>query len=185
MCIDFFCTKSSFKNQKYIKTFGRFSPQPPCPSVMSKTTPKLPQNCWDRFQPLPLSPNHIVQKKLPHNLVGPSLPPTPLFGKCPTVSSFFSLDGFPYCSIQKLYRLWDISQPLRAVIIPLFVSRPAGPLGGVMCRAGQSIMDGTTNNLGPLVVPAANFAVPLDGQIDVNIGAASRGCGREGPSPGF
>ena len=54
-----------------------------------------------------------------------------------------------------------------------------------MCRAVQSIMDGTTNNLGPLVVPAANFAVPLDGQIDVNICAASRGGGREGPSPGF
>ena len=41
-----------------------------------------------------------------------------------------------------------------------------------MCRAGQSITDGTTNNLGPLVVPAANFAVPLDGPIDVNIWAA-------------
>ena len=46
-------------------------------------------------------------------------------------------------------------------------------------------MDSTTYNLGPLVVPAANFAGPLDGPSDVNIGTACWGYGRYGPSTGF
>ena len=46
-------------------------------------------------------------------------------------------------------------------------------------------MDSTTNNFGPLVVPAANFAGPLDGPSDVNIRTACRGYGRDGPSQGF
>ena len=34
-------------------------------------------------------------------------------------------------------------------------------------------MDITTYNFGPLVVPVANFAGPLDGPSDVNIGPLS------------
>ena len=46
-------------------------------------------------------------------------------------------------------------------------------------------MVSTTNFFGPLVVPAANFAVLLDGPRDVNIRTACRGYGRNGPSQGF
>ena len=46
-------------------------------------------------------------------------------------------------------------------------------------------MDSITNNFGPLVVPAANFAGPLDRPSDVNIRTACRGYGRDGPSQGF
>ena len=59
-------------------------------------------------------------------------------------------------------------------------SLPAGPMGGVMWRAGQHIIDSTTYNFGQLVVPAANFAGPLDGQSDINIRTACRGYGRDG-----
>ena len=62
---------------------------------------------------------------------------------------------------------------------------PAGPLGGVMQRAGQHIMDSTTHNFGPLVVTAANFAGPLDGPSDVNMRTACRGYGHDGTSQGF
>ena len=46
-------------------------------------------------------------------------------------------------------------------------------------------MDSTTNNFGPLVVTAANFAGPLDGPSHVNIRTACWGKGRDGPSLGF
>ena len=45
-------------------------------------------------------------------------------------------------------------------------------------------MDSITYNFGPLVVPAANFAGPLDGPIDVNIRTACRGYSHRGPSHG-
>ena len=38
-------------------------------------------------------------------------------------------------------------------------------------------MDSTTYNFGPLVVPAANLAGPLDGPSDINIRTACRGYG--------
>ena len=43
-------------------------------------------------------------------------------------------------------------------------------------------MDSMTYNFGPLVVPAANFANPLDGPSDVNIRTAWQGYGHDGPS---
>ena len=46
-------------------------------------------------------------------------------------------------------------------------------------------MDSSTYNFGPLVVPAANFAGPLDGPSDVNIRTACWGYGCDGPSKGF
>ena len=42
-------------------------------------------------------------------------------------------------------------------------------------------MDSTTHNFGPLVVPAANFAGPLDRPRNVNIRTAYWGYGRNGP----
>ena len=46
-------------------------------------------------------------------------------------------------------------------------------------------MDSTTCNFGPLVVPAANSAGPLDRASDLNIRTACWGYGRDGPSQGF
>ena len=43
-------------------------------------------------------------------------------------------------------------------------------------------MDSTKYNSGPFVVPAANFAGPLDGTSDVNIRNACRGYGHRGPA---
>ena len=46
-------------------------------------------------------------------------------------------------------------------------------------------MVSTAHNFGTLVMPAANFTVPLDGPSDVNIRTACWGYGRNGPSQGF
>ena len=51
--------------------------------------------------------------------------------------------------------------------------------------AGWSNVGSLTAHYGPLFVPAANFAGPLDGPSDVNIRTACRGYRRNGPSQGF
>ena len=64
-------------------------------------------------------------------------------------------------------------------------SPPAGPLVEIVYTAGRHVVDGAECGFGPLVVLAVDSAGPLGGPGDVGIGAASWGCGRDGPGGGF
>ena len=68
-----------------------------------------------------------------------------------------------------------------------FPSRTAGwsNVESWTAHYGQHIMDSTTYNFVPLVVPATNFACPLDRRSHVNIRTACWGYGCDGPSQAF
>ena len=80
-----------------------------------KTTSKLPQNYWNRFNPPPLLKNvqKKDQKKMPKNFWIRAGPPLP-FGKCPKGNSFF----FRITSLTELWLYLVSFVPVKKKIWP-------------------------------------------------------------------